>query len=205
MNEINDDRALRIKTIGDQLNFPQLAHYHRYEPTPYLALEQVFSEYVIEPDEGFVDMGCGKGRVAFWVHDRFGVNVTGVDMNPVFYEECLQNKQSYLKKSRQKRGSVQFECMLAQEYKIKPDECVFYFFNPFSIHIFQKVLDNILRSVADYPRTVTIVLYYPSDDYLDRLHDHDLFEWLAEVPVKGLIEQDDLEWFVLFQYNGKGD
>jgi SAM-dependent methyltransferase len=199
MNEHEYDQFLSIKTVGDQQGFPQLAHYHRYEPTPYAGLDKLFARCELDAGDGFVDVGCGKGRVAFYVHNRFQTSVTGIEMNPAFFDVCLQNKIGYMKKRKRQRGFIDFQCMTAQNYEVKAEDTVFYFFNPFSVQIFMKVIQRILASVEQSPRKVTIILYYPSDEYVYFLQNQTVFDWVDEVRLNGLYEKNDNERFVLFQ------
>ncbi len=199
MNDYAYDQLLSIHTTGDEKGYPALAHYHRYEPTPYKALDQLFSRCELTAEDGFVDMGCGKGRAAFYVHYRFQASVTGVEMNPAYFEEALQNKITYLKKAKRKKGIIDFQRLLAQEYKIKPTDTVFYFFNPFSVQIFMKVVQQILLSVEEFPRQATIVLYYPSKEYIYFLQNQTMFEWKEEVRITGLYEKNPNERFLIFQ------
>lgn len=98
MNEHQFDKYLHINTVGEQYGFPKLAHYHRYEPTPYVGLEQLFAEYEMPDNPVFIDMGCGKGRVPIYVHDKFHIPTIGVEMDAGFYAEAENNKRSYLQK-----------------------------------------------------------------------------------------------------------
>jgi SAM-dependent methyltransferase len=195
----NDER-LFIQTTGDQQGFPQLAHYHRYEPTPYAGLDELFERCTLDAGDGFVDVGCGKGRVAFYVHDRFRNSVTGVEMNPAFFDACLQNKMGYMKRRKRRHGLIDFQCVMAQEYEVKAEDTVFYFFNPFSVQIFMRVVQRILASMEASPRQVTLILYYPSDEYLYYLEHQTVFDWLDEVKISGMYEKNEHERFVLFQY-----
>ncbi|OES46367.1 class I SAM-dependent methyltransferase [Domibacillus iocasae] len=199
MNDAVYDEQLSIKTTGDQQGFPQLSHYHRYEPTPYAGLDQLFERCELDRTDGFVDVGCGKGRVAFYVHHRFGASVTGIEMNPAFFDVCLQNKIGYMKKRKRQRGFIDFQCRMAQDYEVKAEDTVFYFFNPFSVQIFMKVIQHILASVEHFPRKVTIILYYPSDEYVYFLQNQTIFKWRDEVQLHGLYEKNENERFVLFQ------
>ncbi|WP_245629820.1 class I SAM-dependent methyltransferase [Domibacillus robiginosus] len=194
------DERLSIQTTGDQRGFPQLAHYHRYEPTPYAGLDELFEHCTLDAGDGFVDVGCGKGRVAFYVHDRFQTSVTGIEMNPAFFEECLQNKTGYMKKRKRRHGLIDFQCVMAQEYEVRAEDNVFYFFNPFSVQIFMRVVQRILASVEKSPRQVTLILYYPSEEYLYFLENQTVFNWLDEVKISGMYEKNEHERFVLFQY-----
>ena len=81
MNEQQYDKYLNINTVGFQYGFPKLAKYHRYEPTPYSGLEQLFEIYELPKNAHFLDIGCGKGRVPIYVHHhrsciRYGCNGT---------------------------------------------------------------------------------------------------------------------------------
>lgn len=103
------DKLLSIKTTGNHEGPSAQVHYHRYEPTPYAALEQLFSCYTLSKRDCFVDMGCGKGRVAFFVHHLFHLSVTGIEMNPSLYEAALRNQASYNQKGKRKPGGVNFQ------------------------------------------------------------------------------------------------
>ncbi|OMP66491.1 class I SAM-dependent methyltransferase [Domibacillus epiphyticus] len=199
MNDYEYDQLMSIQTTGDQYGFPSLSHYHRYEPTPYKGLEQLFSRCELAAEDGFVDVGCGKGRVAFYVHCRFQASVVGIEMNPAFYEDSLQNKAGYLRKMKRKRGTVDFQRVLAQDYEVQPHDNVFYFFNPFSVQIFMSVIQRILLSVEQSSRQVTLILYYPSEEYMYFLQNQTVFELVDEIRIEGLYERNENERFLIFQ------
>jgi SAM-dependent methyltransferase len=181
MKEQDYDRLLHIKTEGGQQGFTRSFHYHRYEATPYSALDILFQDYKLAGTDRLVDFGCGKGRLVFYSHYLFQASGTGVEMNEDLYEEALRNAETYVKKSRKSRGMLQFECSLAEEYRIKPEENCFYFFNPFSIQVFRSIIANILLSMEEHPRSADIVLYYPSEEYIFFLENYTSFELEKEV------------------------
>lgn len=168
LNEQQFDKYLNINTIGEQYGFPKLAHYHRYEPTPYAGLEQLFEQYELPENPVFVDMGCGKGRVPIYIHDKFHIPTVGVEMDAGFHAEAENNKKNYVQK-KHKGAPVTFEHVIAEEYVIKSVDNVFFFFNPFSIKIFRTVVHNIWKSYEQNMRDIHIILYYPSHDYLQFL------------------------------------
>ncbi|WP_313892789.1 SAM-dependent methyltransferase [Psychrobacillus sp.] len=200
MKEQDHDRLLRIKTEGIREWQHQSAHYNRYEATPYEALATLFDEYECRPTDRFVDFGCGKGRFPFYVHHHLHASVTGVEMSGQLYQEAMDNVTKYMERAKPSRASLQFECCLAEEYKIDLAENRFYFFNPFSISIFQKVVSNILLSVDSHPRPVDIILYYSTVDYIQYLETNTLFELLKEVKIPGMYEQNENERFLIFRY-----
>ncbi len=200
INEKDYDRLLRIKTISTREWVNQSIHYNRYEATPYLALEALFHEYELNGTDTVVDFGCGKGRLPFYLHNRFQVSATGVEMSGQLYQEALENQASYMQKGMKIGGSIRFERRLAEEYEVEQGDNRFYFFNPFSIHIFMKVVDRILQSVEQKKRSVDIILYYPTTEYIQFIETSTPFELLKEVKVPGLYEENDNERFLIFRY-----
>ncbi|MFP7299758.1 methyltransferase [Neobacillus niacini] len=198
MKESKYDEVLNIETEGNQKGYNKSFHYHRYEPTPYSALERLFSEYELTSNDHIVDFGCGKGRLNFFIHNKFHASVTGVEMNEKLYQEVEKNKTNYLVKAKNK-GEIQFHCCLAEKYEINPLDNRFYFFNPFSIPIFWKIINNILASVEKFKREVDVILYYPSEDYIYYLENHTLFESIKEVPIPGLYENNANERFLVYR------
>ncbi|NWQ44403.1 methyltransferase [Bacillus sp. EB106-08-02-XG196] len=198
MKETNYDELLNIETEGNQRGYNKSFHYHRYEPTPYTALENLFAEYELNSSDHIVDFGCGKGRLNFFIHYLFHSSVTGVEMNEKLYEEAIENKENYLIKAKNK-GEIQFQCCLAEKYEINPLDNTFYFFNPFTIPIFWKIINNILVSVEKFKREVDVILYYPSEDYIYYLENHTSFELIKEIQLPGIYENNANERFLIYR------
>ena len=124
--------------------------------------------------------------------------VTGIEANSITYEEALENLTSYRLKANHIPAPIEFTLALAQHYTIdKADDC-FYFFNPFSVHIFNKVVNNILRSLQKHRRTVDLILYYPFPDYIDLLRIKP-FTLVKEVEVPDSI--DIRERFLIYRFS----
>lgn len=199
MRENEWDAYLGIHTTGDQLGFNNSFHYHRYEATPYNALEQLFDRYSLKSSDRLVDFGCGKGRLNFMVYHLFKAFVIGIEMNELFYDQAMENKKQYVSEHRSSFEKIEFECCYAQEYKITPADNRFYFFNPFSIQIFMKVINHILRSVEEYPREVELILYYGSEDYIFFLENQTSFELKEEIRLENLYEHNPYEKFSIYR------
>ncbi|SES40545.1 class I SAM-dependent methyltransferase [Psychrobacillus sp. OK032] len=200
MREQDHDRLLRIKTEGVREWQHQSAHYNRYEATPYMALEVLFDAYECRSSDRFVDFGCGKGRFSFYIHHHLHVAATGVEMNGQLYQEALGNLTKYMERAKNAKASIRFEHIFAEGYDIEPDDNRFYFFNPFSIQIFQKVIYNILLSVEHDPRPVDVILYYPTMEYIRFMEVNTAFKLLREVRVPELYEQNNNERFMIYRY-----
>lgn len=194
MNENEFDQLLQIKTTGEQMGFHKSFHYHRYEPTPYAGLQQLIEQYPLTSNDCLVDYGCGKGRLPFFIHHMCEASTIGIEMDEGFYQDALANLNAYRKKHG--HSQVQFQCCLAQDYDIHRRDNVFYFFNPFSIQIFRTVINRILLSVEQSKRDITIILYYPSEDYVYFLDHHSSFVRKGEVR---LAEHDENERFILYK------
>ena len=181
MTEEQYDQLLNIETVKQQDGFHKSFHYHRYEPTPYEALEILFDRRPLCADDHVVDFGCGKGRLNFFIHKRFGAHVLGVEMDEDFYADAVRNKGMYLEENPDAEDRILFQQGFAQEYRIKPEDNRFYFFNPFSVQIFMKVVNNILLSAERHPREIEVILYYGSDDYMYYLEDQTAFSLEEEI------------------------
>lgn len=198
MKEQFFDELLNIKTVGDQKGFNKSLHYHRYEPTPYLALEILFNQYELKSSDRIVDFGCGKGRLNFYINYLFNASVVGIEMNETFYREAIENRKNFLKKYKHCKDKIHFHCGLAEEYQINPLDNRFYFFNPFSIQIFMKIINNILFSVEKSEREIELILYYPTEDYIYFLENHSFFELKEEV-ILPHFEQNPNERFLIYR------
>jgi len=176
------DKLLHIKTGKEKkLSYPDSFHYNPYEPTPYSALEVLTENYGLQSHDRVVDFGSGKGRLPFYIHHFHPASVIGVEMDEGMMEKSLVNLKNYQRFIQKKENTIEFVPCLAEEYIIQPQDNCFYFFNPFSTEIFNKVVNRILQSVEKNKRTVDLILYYPNGDYIFYLENHTLFELVKEI------------------------
>lgn len=199
MKEQYYEKLLNIKTCGEQKIFNESLHYNRYEPTSYYVLDILFKEYKINKDDHIIDFGCGKGRLNFYVNYFYDIECTGIEMNSFFYEEAISNRNSYIKKYKKDKNKINLLNCFAEEYKIKPLDNKFYFFNPFSIQIFIKVLGNILDSVEKHETIIDIILYYPSDDYIYYIENNTAFVFIEEIPIHNKYEKNNRQRLLIYR------
>lgn len=199
MLERKYDQKLRIRTDG--VRELDVKHHNRYEATPYEALDTFFRVYKLHENDRVVDFGCGRGRAMFYMHHHFQVPVTGIEADDLTFEEALQNKTSYLYGRSENEPSIQFEYGLAEMYEIKPDDNRFYFFNPFTLPIFKKVVYNILQSVNKKSRTVELILYYPLPEFNHFLQSNTPFELINQVKVPKI--HGKYGKFAIYRYVGE--
>ena len=191
------DKQWKIQTEGMQRDGKDTYHFHRYEPTPYEVLDQLFDAFPLTKDDILVDFGCGKGRLNFYVHHRFHCKTVGIEYNEEFYDIALQNLTTY---SGTHKEAIRFECLYATAYEVGEQDSVFYFFNPFSFPIFSSVVNHILDSVHEHPRKVSLILYYPEEEYTNFLTQQTPFELENNVPVYAIHNKDERDRYMIFSY-----
>ena len=197
MGERKQDKLLGIRTVGIREWKDGVVHYNRYEATPYKALKSLFKHYKFSKTDKVVDFGCGRGGVAFYIHNHFNIPVTGIEVNDKTYEEALDNKTRYKFKAKDIGAPIHFHYGLAEHYKIDKSYNCFYFFNPFSVQIFKKVINNILRSVEKDIRTVDLILYYPLPEFKDFLKNNTPFTIINKIRIPGT--KDCHEKFIIYR------
>lgn len=203
MHERQYDKILGIRTVGLREWKDSASLYNRYEATPYKALDQLFNAYKLREGDQVVDFGSGRGRIAFYINNKFQVPVTGIEANDITFGEALDNKERYRRKAKHIKAPINFEFGLAEHYEIKPEENKFYFFNPFSVKIFRQVINNIIKSVEENKRVVDIIIYYPLPEYKQFLRNKTPFQLINKVRVSG--RKDKLEKFVIYRMRPEED
>lgn len=198
MSEIKYDRKLAIRTTGIREWNKDIVDYNRCEPTPYKALDRLFQHYKLSKTAKLVDFGSGRGRVAFYIHNRFQIPVVGIEAQDDIYDEAINNKKKYRQKAKHIGAPIDFEYGLAENYEIQPTDNVFYFFNPFSAKIFKKVLDNIIASLKEHNREADIILYYPMPKYKKIMKNNKKFKLLNKIKVPNA--KDSREKFIIYRY-----
>ena len=199
MDEQYYEKLLNIKTSGEQKIFNESMHFNRYEPTSYSALEILSKQYHFTAEDSFVDFGCGKGRFSFYINHFFNSSVTGIEMNNFFYKIALENKRNYFQTYKNKKDKINFLHCFAERYNINSSDNKFYFFNPFSMQIFAKVIKNILVSTEEYERAVDVILYYPSNDYAYFLDTNSPFQLINEIKIPLMYDNDPRHCFLIYR------
>ena len=77
MKEKYYDKLLNINTMGNQNWNKTSTHNHPYQPTLYIALEELFENYTLSEEDHIVDFGCGMGRLNFFANSQSLVSCAG--------------------------------------------------------------------------------------------------------------------------------
>lgn len=173
--ETRCDKLLRIKTTGrddsraDQYNYP-------YEPTSYTVLERLAQSELIKKGDVLLDYGCGKGRVDFFLAYETKARTIGIEYDERMYEKALENCSTAVSAAR-----TEFVLGKAEVYEVPPEVNRCYFFNPFSVEVFQKVVARIIDSYYANPREILLFFYYPSSEYIAYLMTINELEFVDEI------------------------
>lgn len=195
MDKKFDDKLL-IRTRGIR-EWRGDTPYNRCESTPYLALEHLFKTYKFAEDDQLVDFGAGRGRVAFYVHNKFNIPITGVELHETTLDEALKNKRSYRSKAGHLKAPIKLQYGYAESYQIEEEDNKFYFFNPFQAEIFEEVVDNIVASAKELGKEVDIILYYPMPGYKKYLKEETNFKLIDKILLDS--SKDKREKFLIYR------
>lgn len=132
------------------------AHGEMYQPTLALPLTQLWRSLPLPADSVLVDLGCGKGRVLLSAALAGLATARGVEFSP---ELCRIARRNCAEFAARTHVTTTFEVIEADvvDYAIRPDETVFFLYNPFDAAILRRVLHAIGQSCATHPRPVWII------------------------------------------------
>lgn len=155
LNTIELDRLKNITVKSKNIN-----HASIYQACNFYVLEKGF-DYLcgINANNNITDFGCGKGRVLV-VAAYYGFkNITGID----FAKALCVAAEKNIAKSKNLFPSANINVLHEDvvDYKIRKEETVFFFFNPFDEFIMLRVVKNILASLKENPRKIFVMYANP--------------------------------------------
>ena len=155
INSMVIERLNNISVVGENMT-----HASIYQGANYFLLEKAFDYLRSTNVSGnFVDFGCGKGR-ALVVATHYGFSkLTGIDFAAALCEVARKNIQDI--QSRFPLTQFNIVCDDAANYKVKADDNIFFFFNPFDETVMLEVAKNILKSLRESYRDIFIVYLNP--------------------------------------------
>ena len=191
------DLALGIRTAGrDETNADQ--YHHPYEPTPYCVLERLADSGFFGEGDVVLDYGCGKGRVGFFLSAQTSVKSVGIEYDERIFESALENRKAVVSGVK-----PDFVLTRAEAYEVPAEVNRCYFFNPFSVEIFHKVMARIVESWYEDPREIFLFFYYPADEYISCLMTVEELDFYDEIECADLFAgKDPRERIMIFQLPG---
>lgn len=153
-----------------------------YAPAFYGRLQKMVRFLSFKKSDVFVDLGCGEGRVIFFLATHLLKKVIGVELD----KKLFAIAQGNLKSTKIKKTPIELFNMDAATFDLN-DATILYMFNPFGRKTVERVLCNLERSLVKNPRNIQIVYYSP--EHKELLNGQ---SWLAP---NGSIENEDcLVW-----------
>ena len=193
-SDLQWDQKLNIHTVGLEEGHVDL-HHNRYEATPYAVLERLIERGYVPQESQWVDYGCGKGRVGLFLNKMTGCRVIGVEYQESLWQCAMEN----LRVSGAE--GVGFVCEDAERFSVENADH-FYFFNPFSVPILQRVQNRIMASYYENPRRLRFFFYYPTEEYTAELM-HSELVFVEKLDCRDLFAvEDEREYILVFEMPG---
>ena len=140
-----------------------------------------FEDYV------FIDFGSGKGRALLLASDLPFRRILGIEFSRELHAIAKSNIRKYVNPN-QKCTSIESVCMDFTQFQLPPEPCVLYFFDPSREKLLALTLENIQRSLKEFPRPIYVVYVSPVEEHL---FDSSLF--LRKIVA------DKENWFSIYQ------
>jgi 16S rRNA G966 N2-methylase RsmD len=157
--QIDTINTAQLETLKIDSENKAVGNY--YEGTNAYIFQKMIAQVKLNPAETvFVDFGSGKGKAMFMAAERGFRKVIGVEFSIELVETCRQNLTIFQNRTRSR---TQFEIlhMDASKYVIPAAANLLFFSNPFNEELTNKVIENILHSLAEAPREIWVVHLHP--------------------------------------------
>ena len=136
-----------VKSVGDGSTGSQ--------STPYYVLDEIFKDADFKPEDSFIDVGCGRGRVlAYMARKKYPCKISGIELNG----EVAAFTQNWARKY----ANVNVICGNAFDIDYNQFSVIF-MGRPFEPDLFHKFID-LLETTLSHP----ITLYYWVDQQSGR-------------------------------------
>jgi SAM-dependent methyltransferase len=136
-----------------------------YFPSSYLIMREAFAAAgVAQRGEVLVDYGCGLGRALLFASTLPFERLIGVELSASLCEEARANLAGYYARKTKSGPPWSVVHADAGSFEVPDDATVFYLFNPFDAQVLQRVVQQIIASLARAPRRCTLI-------YANALHE----------------------------------
>ena len=110
-----------------------------FVPTRQRSLKEIFAKVKVKKEDLFFDLGCGDGRLPFFMAQEYGVRAIGVELNP------LLNWYAKLKAKVTKNKLVQFRRENIFDTNLKKANIIYLFLFP---EVVEKLKEKFLKECA---------------------------------------------------------
>ncbi|WP_240606233.1 SAM-dependent methyltransferase [Euzebya rosea] len=131
-----------------------------YHPSGWFFVRRAFRGLRVRPDDVFIDLGSGMGRVVCQVARQFRFQrVLGVEIDPALAAVAEENVRRL--GTARRAGQIELVTADLRTHPVPDDVTFVYLFNPFGPDILSAVLDSLRESILRTPREVTIIYANP--------------------------------------------
>lgn len=132
---------------------------YTYGETPLSSMETIASICGIKKEDHIYDLGCGRGRVSFWLHAFYQCKVTGVDYIDTFTQTANKIR------SKLQLKNLQFINKNFLDLNLN-DASVIYLYGTM---LTQNEIEALIKKFETVPpETKIITVSYPLNDYTDQ-------------------------------------
>ncbi len=132
----------------------------RYKPAGWFTLRRVLPPRTVGPEDVFIDVGSGMGRVVFQAARTYSFRrVIGVEIS----EELTRKARANIDRTRERLRCQDVVLVSADivDYEFPDDVTVVFFNNPFVGDIFAAAVEGLIASVDRRPRRVRVIYFNP--------------------------------------------
>ena len=158
------ERAVGIDTTGiieQEEIYVEEPEREGYQGSGWIDLRRMLRPGEVKPDDVFLDLGSGKGKVVLLAARYPFARVIGVEISEQLNEIARRN----LEAARGRRRCEHVELVTADvlKYEIPADVNVVYLYNPFRGSLFDAVVAKLIDSVDRHPRKVRVIYLNPKE------------------------------------------
>jgi 16S rRNA G966 N2-methylase RsmD len=149
------ERALGVETRGLVWQKEVGYAYGLYRPTSWVVLRELFRRLEVGPDDVFLDVGSGMGRVVLMAARRPFKRVIGVEQNGEMTAVARRNVEA----ARGRLACRDVELVTADvlDWEVPDDVTVVYLYCPFPEQVLERFMERLLTSIDRCPRTVRLI------------------------------------------------
>ena len=148
------NEAIELNSL--RINSPNKKNGVLYQGTSYYYAKLAFRNLPVDyMKSSLIDFGSGKGNVLLMACKLGFKRIIGIE----FAEELARSSREKIKKIMGEKSNIELTIINtdAAFYTIPRDYNVFFFYNPFNINVFEKVLINIEQSLEEKKRKIFII------------------------------------------------
>ena len=153
------ETSKRLHVSDYDQSLKHLEHAVPYQPARARPFRLMMEQLDLPADSVFVDIGCGMGRVLLLASRYPFKRLVGIDLSPQLCEIAERNMTLLPRVGTSLPYEIHAEDVT--EYDFKPDENVFFLYNPFDETIMAAFLNALRDSIDRAPRPMWLIYLKP--------------------------------------------